>query len=128
MKEREYIEFLESLTRYVFDKSVFKRIAVKRGLVSIPYEVACIDERVSDLCEMDLLEIVVRTSPNTIPSSSVQHGNFRQDIGSETISSAGLKRANDRLRELYQKYGMECKLKPISEMGMVWVNENTLDV
>lgn len=128
MNEKEYIEFLESLTRFVFDKSVFKRIANKRGLVSIPYEVACIDERVGDLCEMDLLEMVVKGSPNSIPSSSVQHGNFRQDIGSETLTSASIERAKERLREIYNKYGFTCKLENLQESGMCWVNENSLDV
>lgn len=128
MNEKEYIEFLESLTRFVFDKSVFKRIANKRGLVSIPYEVACIDERVGDLCEMDLLEMVVKSSPNSIPSSSVQHGNFRQDIGSETLTSASIERAKERLREIYNKYSFTCKIETLQESGMCWVNEDSLDV
>ena len=128
MNEKEYIEFLESLTRFVFDKSVFKRIANKRGLVSIPYEVACIDERVGDLCEMDLLEMVVKSSPNSIPSSSVQHGNFRQDIGSETLTSVSIERAKERLREIYNKYGFTCKLENLQESGMCWVNEDSLDI
>lgn len=128
MNEKEYIEFLESLTRFVFDKSVFKRIANKRGLVSIPYEVACIDERVGDLCEMDLLEMVVKSSPNSIPSSSVQHGNFRQDIGSETLTSASIERAKERLREIYNKYGFTCKLETLQESCMCWVNEDSLDI
>lgn len=128
MKEREYIEFLESLTRFTFDKSVFKRIAVKRGLVSMPYEVACIDERVSDFCEMDLLEMVVKASPGSIPSSSIQHGSFRQDIGSETVSSVSIERAKDRLRELYRRYGMDCKMESLPKSGMEWVNEDSIDI
>ena len=128
MNEKEYIEFLESLTRFVFDKSVFKRIANKRGLVSIPYEVACIDERIGDLCEMDLLEMVVKSSPNSIPSSSVQHGNFRQDIGSETLTSASIERAKERLREIYNKCGFTCKIDTLQESGMCWVNEDSLDI
>ena len=128
MNEKEYIEFLESLTRFVFDKSVFKRIANKRGLVSIPYEVACIDERVGDLCEIDLLEMVVKSSPNSIPSSSVQQENFRQDIGSETLNSASIERAKERLREIYKKYGFTCKLENLQESGMCWVNEDSLDI
>ena len=128
MNEKEYIEFLESLTRFVFDKSVFKRIANKRGLVSIPYEVACIDERVGGLCVMDLLELVVKGSADSIPSSSVQHGNFRQDIGSETLTSASIERAKERLREIYNKYGFTCKLENLQEGGMCWVNEESLEI
>ena len=128
MNEKEYIEFLESLTRFVFDKSVFKRIANKRGLVSIPYEVACIDERVGDLCEMDLLEMVVKDSPNSSPSSAVQHGNCRQEMGSETLTSASIEGAKERRREIYNKYGFTCKLENLQESGMCWVNEDSLDI
>ena len=47
MTEKEYIEFLESLTRFIFDKSVFKRIAMKRGLALMSFEDACLDEKIA---------------------------------------------------------------------------------
>lgn len=128
MVEREYIEYLESLTRFTFDKAVFKRIAVKRDLVLMPYEQACVDQCVTDMCEIDLLELVVKGSPGSISSSSIQHGNFRQDIGSETVSPAAIERAKDRLRELYRKYGMESEVLSLPSSDMVWLNENSLDV
>lgn len=128
MVEREYIEFLESLTRFTFDKSVFKRVAVKRGLASLSYEEACVDDRVTDMCEIDLLEMVVKGSPGSIPSSSIQHGSFRQDIGSETVTSASIERAKERLRSLYRKYDMVEESSALPDSGMVWLDENSFDV
>ncbi|WP_349966260.1 hypothetical protein [Phocaeicola massiliensis] len=126
MSEREYIEFLESLTRFVFDKSVFKRIATKRGLIYMSYEDVCIDEEKSEMCEIDLLELVVKDGPNSVASSSIQHGNFRRDIGSEDITDSTLKRVKDRLDELYKKYGIEDKLASNNRPDMEWYIEDPL--
>ena len=128
MTEKEYIEFLESLTRFIFDKSVFKRIAMKRGLALMSFEDACLDEKISDMCEIDLLELVVNSGPNSVASFSIQHGNYRQDIGSEDITNSTLERINKRLEELYEKYDMKDKLGSISKSEMCWINENSIDI
>lgn len=121
------IAYLNGLTRFVFEKDVLVNIAYENGLMTVS-DRAEIDESTKDHCLISLYEMVVN-GPWSVASSSLQHGKFRQDVGSETVTAAIIQNLKDRLSLLYKKYKMEDKIESISnDGGMSWVNENSLSV
>ncbi len=120
------IAYLNGLTRFVFEKDILVNIAYENGLIGIT-DRSEIDEYTKDHCLIALYEMVVN-GPWSVASSSLQHGNFRQDIGSETVTAAIIQNLKDRLKALYKKYGMEESLENMDDGGMSWVDENSLDV
>lgn len=121
------IAYLNGLTRFVFEKDTLVNIAYENGLMSIT-DRSVIDEPTKDHCLIALYEMVVN-GPWSVASSSLQHGDYRQDIGSETVTAAIIQNLKDRLKMLYKKYGMEEALATMEDGGgMTWVNENSLDI
>ncbi len=120
------IAYLNGLTRFVFEKDILVNIAYENGLIGIT-DRSEIDEYTKDHCLIALYEMVVN-GPWSVASSSLQHGNFKQDIGSETVTAAIIQNLKDRLKALYKKYGMEESLENMDDGGMSWVDENSLDV
>jgi len=120
------IAYLNGLTRFVFEDDVLVNIAYENGLMEIT-DRSEIDASMKDHCLIALYEMVVN-GPWSVASSSLQHGNFRQDVGSETVTAAIIQNLKDRLKSLYKKYGMEEALESMEDSGMQWVNENSLDV
>lgn len=121
------IAYLNGLTRFVFEKDALVNIAYENGLMQVSdrYE---IDESTKDHCLIALYEMVVN-GPWSVASSSLQHGNYRQDVGSETVTAAIIQNLKGRLKLLYKKYGMEDALESMEDGGgMAWVNENSLDI
>lgn len=86
-----------------------------------------IDEYMKDHCLIALYELVIN-GPWSVASSSLQHGNYRQDVGCETVTAATIQNLKDRLKALYKKYGEEEALESMDFGSMSWVNENSLDV
>lgn len=126
-KSFDPIAYLNGLTRFVFEKDALVNIAYENGLMEIT-ERYQIDESTKDHCLIDLYEMVVN-GPWSVASSSLQHGNYRQDIGSETVTAAIIQNIKDRLKLLYKKYGMEDKLDIMDgREGMQWVEENSTDI
>lgn len=125
-KSFDPIAYLNGLTRFVFEKDALVNIAYENGLMEIT-DHSQIDESTKDHCLIALYEMVVN-GPWSVASSSLQHGNFRQDVGSETVTAAIIQNLKDRLKSLYKKYGMEESLESMEDGGMQWVNENSLDV
>lgn len=120
------IAYLNGLTRFVFEDDVLVNIAYENGLMEIT-DRSEIDASMKDHCLIALYEMVVN-GPWSVASSSLQHGNFRQDVGSETVTAATIQNLKDKLKALYKKYGMEEALESMEDSGMQWVNENSLDV
>lgn len=120
------IVYLNGLTRFVFEKDALENIAYENGLMEITDHYQ-IDEFTKDHCLIALYEMVVN-GPWSVASSSLQHGNFRQDVGSETVTAAIIQNLKDRLKSLYKKYGMDEALESMDDGGMQWVNENSLYV
>lgn len=125
-KSFDPIAYLNGLTRFVFEKDALANIAYENGLMTIT-DRSEIDESTKDHCLIALYEMVV-SGPWSVASSSLQHGNFRQDIGSETVTAAIIQNLKDRLKLLYKKYGMEEALESMDDGGMQWLDENSLDV
>jgi hypothetical protein len=127
MEDRfDYIAYLNGLTRFVFEKDQLVNIAYERGLTNLS-DRSEVTEEIKDHCLIDMYELVIN-GPWSVPSSSVQHGGFRQDVGSETVTAAIIENLKAKLKQLYKKYGEEEKADGVSDGGMCWVNENSLYV
>jgi hypothetical protein len=120
------IAYLNGLTRYVFEKDALINIAYENGLMELS-DRSQVDESTKDHCLIALYEMVVN-GPWSVASSSLQHGSYRQDVGSETVTAPIIQNLKDRLKMLYKKYGMEDALESLEDGDMSWVNENSLDV
>lgn len=125
MTLEQAIKYVNSLCRYVNEKDVLTRIAYEQGVMDFePWQVP---EEVKDRCLIELYTLVVN-GPWSVASSSLQHGNFRQDVGSETVTAAVIERLRGELKRLLKKYGMDEQADAIGTGGLSWVNENSLDV
>lgn len=120
------IAYLNGLTRFVFEDDALENIAYENGLVELT-DRSQIDEYTKDHCLIALYELVIN-GPWSVASSSLQHGNYRQDVESETVTAAIIQNLKDRLKALYKKYGEEEALESMDSGGMSWVDENSLDV
>jgi hypothetical protein len=125
-KSFDPIAYLNGLTRFVFEKDALVNIAYENGLVGLT-DRSQIDEYTKDHCLIALYELVIN-GPWSVASSSLQHGSYRQDVGSETVTAAIIQNLKDRLKALYKKYGEEDALESMNDGDMVWVNENSFDV
>lgn len=125
-KSFDPIAYLNGLTRFVFEDDALENIADENGLIEI-VDRSQIDEYTKDHCLISLYELVVN-GPWSVASSSLQHGSYRQDIGSETVTAAVIQNVKNRLKALYKKYGEEEALDSMNAGDMSWVNENSIDV
>lgn len=125
-KSFDPIAYLNGLTRFVFEKDALVNIAYENGLVGLT-DRSQIDEYTKDHCLIALYELVIN-GPWSVASSSLQHGSYRQDVGSETVTAAIIQNLKDRLKALYKKYGEEDALESMNDGDMAWVNENSFDV
>lgn len=126
MKPFDPIAYLNGLTRFVFEDDALETIAYENGLMYIS-DRSQIDEYTKDHCLIALYELVIN-GPLSVASSSLQHGNYKQNVGSETVTAAIIQNLKDRLKALYKKYGEDEALESIDSSGMSWVNENSFDV
>lgn len=125
-KSFDPIAYLNGLTRFVFEDDALENIAYENGLIEI-VDRSQIDEYTKDHCLISLYELVVN-GPWSVASSSLQHGSYRQAIGSETVTAAVIQNVKNRLKALYKKYGEEEALDSMNAGDMSWVNENSIDV
>lgn len=125
MTIQEAITYVNSLCRFVNDKDALLRIAHEQHLTD--YELWEVPPQIKDFCLIELYRLVVN-GPWSVASSSVQHGNFRQDIGSETVTAAVITNLKKELKRLLRKYGLDDEADEIDEGGLSWLNENTIDV
>lgn len=106
------IKYLGSLSNYMFDKDVYERIAMERGVL----EVTSLDEleqKQKDLLLADLL-LTIYISPNTSASFSKSHGSFSQSVGSQTFGSK--EHIYDMMIALYRKWNDD-KLEIAESLG-----------
>lgn len=124
MTPQEAISYLNSLTRFVYEKDAYVRIAQERKLAD--YEMGEVPQEVKDYCLIDLYEMVLN-GPWSVASSSLQHGSFRQDVGSETVTAAVLENIKSELKRLYKKYGEDEKADAIDTGGVTWITDDFFD-
>lgn len=125
MTIEEAVRYVNSLCRYVNEKDSLVRVAYETHVVD--YEQWDVPLEVKEKCLIELYRMVIN-GPWSVASSSLQHGNFRQDIGSETVTAAVIDRLTKELKRLLDKYGMSDEAEQIETGGMSWVNENSLNV
>lgn len=125
MTEQQAITYVNSLCRFVNERDALTRIAYKHNIMD--YEQWLVPLDVEELCLIELYRLVVN-GPWSVASSSLQHGNFRRDIGSETVTAAVIERLRKELKRLLKKHGLDEEVDDIDNGGMYWVNENTLNV
>ena len=115
MTERfNIIKHLAGLTGFVFDKDVLVRVARECGVDGIEdYE--GFTEEMRDRCRIALLETVL-VSPHMTPSHTSKHGEWQEQIGSQTVTAAVLDSVRKSLRILYKKYGMDDKTELLDDM------------
>lgn len=112
MEQMDIIEYISTLTGFVIDNSVCKRIAFDRGVLGLT-DLSQLDEKTKDLLRADVL-FYIYISPNTSASLTKQHGAFSQTVGSQTI--------NDKdgiysvMYALYKKWNDD-KLEIVEAMG-----------
>lgn len=126
MTRQEYISYLNGLTRFVFEDDALVNIAYERGLTDLESR-QDITEEIKDHCLISLYELVIN-GPWSVASSSLQHGNYRQDVGSETVTAAIIQNLKDRLKILYKKYDISEAIETINSGGLQWIDENSLDI
>lgn len=121
----EAIKSVNALCRFVNEKDALTRIVYKYDVMT--YEPYQLPDEVEDYCRIELYRLVIN-GPWSVASSSLQHGNFRQDVGSETVTAAVIERLRTELKRLLKKYGLDEEADEIETGGLSWVNENSLDV
>ncbi len=93
MADFDIIRYMSGLTSFVFDKAVFERIALDRGVVNVSsYDELTKQQR--DLLYADIL-FTAWLSPDVIGSISVSHGGFSKSVGSQTVEN------RDRLYNIF---------------------------
>lgn len=96
----DIIDFVSGLTGFVFDVSVLKNIALKRGAINVTmYEQ--LDERTVELMRADLLYMAY-CSPNTMASVSHSHGSYSKSYGHQTITDK--EALYNMFMAIYRKY------------------------
>lgn len=100
MEQFDIIEYISSLTGFVVDKSVCKRIAIKRGVYNVT-SYSELEQKDEDLLLADLL-YTIYLSPNSSASSTQQHGSYTKTVGSQTIN--GMDRIYNTMLGIYKKY------------------------
>lgn len=81
----DILDYLSGLTGFVFDKAVFKRIALERQA----NEVKSYDELTPEQKDLMLADLLytIYISPNSSASSTMQHGAYSKTTGSQTINT-----------------------------------------
>lgn len=102
MSKFDIIEFISSLTGFVFDKAVLKRIALERQVYDAT-DFNQLSKQDIDLMRADLL-LTAYLSPNVIASNTQAHGSYSQTIGSQTIYSEDKEKLYNIFYGIYKRY------------------------
>lgn len=115
------IEFLTSLTNFVFDKAVLKRIAYRRKINDAEsYE--DLDDEIELLCTKDLLLTVIR-GPWSTAAQTNKHGTFETIIGQQTITANALEEIKSQIRQINKELGLDDDDALPQAPTNIWINE-----
>lgn len=112
MEQFDIIEHIASLTGFAVDKSVCKRIALKRGVYDVT-SYGELEQKDEDLLLADL-SYTIYLSPNSSASITQQHGAYTKTVGSQTITD--MDRIYNTMIAIYKKYDDEM-LETVQELG-----------
>ena len=108
------INYLSGMTGFVFDKDVLQRIALDCG-VSEVREYTELTQEDKDRCKMALLRTILET-PYSTASHTSKHGEWQEQIGSQSLTAAFREEIKTQLKKLAQKYGDEELLEELEGM------------
>ena len=115
----DIIEYISGLTSYIFDKAIYKRIALERG-VSLVMSFEELDTQKKDLLLADVL-YVAYTSPKQSASVSLAHGSNKKTVGGQTTGNTT--DLFNIIKSIYTKYG-DSKLELLTKGNgtLNWIN------
>lgn len=117
----DVIRHIAGILPYVFDRDVLVNVAVRCGVDSVSVKEDFTPE-MYDRCKIALLETML-LSPSVTASHTSKHGEWQEQVGSQTLDSKLVERIKNELRRLYEKYGMEDEIDSLdsTEASLQWV-------
>lgn len=102
------------MTGFVFDLDVLKRIALDCGVSDIT-EYSELTQEKKDRCKMELLRTILQT-PYSTASHTSKHGEWQEQIGSQSITASQREEIKKQLRRLAEKYNENDLLEELDNM------------
>lgn len=117
MADRKFniINYLAGMTGFVFDKDVLQRIALDCGVSEVT-EYSELTQENKDRCMIALLRTILNT-PYSTASHTSKHGEWQEQIGSQSLTAAFREDIRAQLKKLAQKYDDEELLEELEDMG-----------
>lgn len=109
------INYLAGMTGFVFDKDVLQRIALDCGVSEVT-EYSELTQENKDRCMIALLRTILNT-PYSTASHTSKHGEWQEQIGSQSLTAAFREDIRAQLKKLAQKYDEEELLEELEDMG-----------
>ena len=109
------INYLAGMTGFVFDKDVLQRIALDCGVSEVT-EYSELKQENKDRCMIALLRTILNT-PYSTASHTSKHGEWQEQIGSQSLTAAFREDIRAQLKKLAQKYDDEELLEELEDMG-----------
>lgn len=109
------ISYLAGMTGFVFDREILFRVALDCNVDSVT-DYTELTQEDKDKCRIALLETVL-VSPHSTASQTNEHGGYRTQTGSQSITEAVLENVKSELRKLYDKYDMQDELDALNDMS-----------
>lgn len=109
------INYLAGMTGFVFDKDVLQRIALDCGVSEVT-EYSELTQENKDRCMIALLRTILNT-PYSTASHTSKHGEWQEQIGSQSLTAAFREDIRAQLKKLAQKYDYEELLEELEDMG-----------
>lgn len=109
------INYLAGMTGFVFDKDVLERIALDCGVSEVTEHSELTQEN-KDRCMIALLRTILNT-PYSTASHTSKHGEWQEQIGSQSLTAAFREDIRAQLKRLAQKYDDEELLEELEDMG-----------
>lgn len=109
------INYLAGMTGFVFDKDVLQRIALDCGVSEVTDYKELTQEN-KDRCMIALLRTILNT-PYSTASHTSKHGEWQEQIGSQSLTEAYREEIKAQLKKLAEKYDDEELLEELEDMG-----------
>lgn len=109
------INYLAGMTGFVFDLDVLQRVALDCGVSEVT-EYLELTQEDKDRCKMALLKTILET-PYSTASHTSKHGEWQEQIGSQSLTAAFREDIRAQLKKLAQKYDDEELLEELEDMG-----------
>lgn len=109
----DIIDYIASLSGFVFDKAVLQRIALDRQVLH--HEPDDLTQEQKDLLRADLL-YTAYLSPSVWASQTHSHGSFSSTTGSQSIFAEDKERIYNIALSIYKKYN-DKKLEEVFDSG-----------